>query len=220
MIETLKKILYLALIKKSYSQDFEDLFLTNYFKKKDKGFYIDLGSHHPKRFSNTYLLYKKGWNGINIDANKFAINLFNFLRPRDQNISAVISTSNEQVNFYEFDEYALNGIISTKRVSRLEEMGYKVKRIIVISPITIQNIIDEFQLYEKQIDFLKIDLEGLDLQIIKNQSFLKLNIELLMIEKGSEEDNIEITKLLSFNSFKIIHESKRNYIFKNINSKN
>ena len=62
----------------------------DYFNKTDSGFYVDIGCHHPKRFSNTYLLYKKGWNGINIDANKLTISLFNIFRARDKNYCFVL----------------------------------------------------------------------------------------------------------------------------------
>ena len=214
MIDILKKILYLFIIKQSYSQDHEDLFLINYFKNKKEGFYLDLGCHHPKRFSNTYLLYKKGWKGINIDANKWAIILFKYSRPRDQNMCAVINTSYEPVCFYQFNESALNGILSPQRVSQLKEIGYKVKSKKTIQPITIQDVIDKYNLSKKCIDFLKIDVEGLDFEIIKNISFSNLNIELLMIEKASNQENNEIKKYLAANSYKITYESKRNYIFK------
>ena len=67
---------------------------------------------------------------------------------------------------------------------------------------------------KKQIDLLKIDLEVLDFEILKNLTLSKLDIELLMIEKSSKEENIEILKFLELNSYKIIHESNRNFIFK------
>ena len=51
-----------------YSQNGEDLILNRFLENKEKGFFIDVGAHHPIRFSNTYFFYKKGWSGINIDA--------------------------------------------------------------------------------------------------------------------------------------------------------
>ena len=56
-----------------YSRWGEDSFLVDYFKNTSNGRYIDIGSFHPFRGSNTYLLYKKGWSGINIDINKISI---------------------------------------------------------------------------------------------------------------------------------------------------
>ena len=57
-------------VKKNYSKNKEDLYLKKIFKNKNKGTYIDIGAYHPYRFSNTYLLHKKGWNGTNVDINK------------------------------------------------------------------------------------------------------------------------------------------------------
>ena len=51
-----------------YSQFGEDVILRTFIKNKKTGFYVDVGCWHPKRFSNTYWLYKRGWRGINIDA--------------------------------------------------------------------------------------------------------------------------------------------------------
>ena len=73
--------------KQSYSCLGEDLIVNNFFKKKKNGFYVDVGSYHPFFWNNTYLLYKKNWNGINIDLNSFSIKLFNFARNNDYNFN-------------------------------------------------------------------------------------------------------------------------------------
>ena len=52
----------------SYSQEGEDLILERFFEGKEIGFFVDIGAHHPMRFSNTYIFYLKGWRGINVDA--------------------------------------------------------------------------------------------------------------------------------------------------------
>ena len=83
-------------IKISYSQFEEDLFLKSYFKNKKIGFFIDIGCHHPFKGNNTYLLYKSGWTGINIDLNQLSIDLFNIARPRDKNIGFPIKISYSQ----------------------------------------------------------------------------------------------------------------------------
>ena len=72
--------------KKNYSQFGEDLFLVDFFKKKPIGKFVDLGAYHPMKFNNTYMLYKKGWSGINIDLNSSTIDMFNIVRKRDKNI--------------------------------------------------------------------------------------------------------------------------------------
>ena len=95
------KIIWLEKIflnKKSYSQCGEDVFINNFFKKKKyKGSYLDIGAFNPVKYSNTFLLYKKGWSGTNIDLNQTSIDLFNIFRSRDKNICAAISDKENKV---------------------------------------------------------------------------------------------------------------------------
>ena len=79
-----------AFIKRqSYSQWGEDSYIKEYFKDKKNGFYVDIGCFHPIMYSNTCLLYNKGWSGINIDLNQTSIDLFNIARKRDKNIGII-----------------------------------------------------------------------------------------------------------------------------------
>ena len=214
MIDLLKKIAFLGIFKKSYSQDKEDLFLINHFKGLSKGYYVDIGCHHPKRFSNTYLLYRNGWNGLNIDANKWVIKLFKLFRYRDENLCAIISDSSKPAVFYEFNESALNGIISAQRVKKLIKLGYQVKKEKKITPISIQTLIKKYRLKDKKINFFKIDIEGLDFEVVKKINLKNLDIELLMVEKSSEKENEKMIRWLKSQFYSPIHESNRNYILK------
>ena len=94
---------------KSYSQEGEDMILRRLFEKQQTGFYVDVGAHHPKRFSNTYFFYKKGWKGINIDAMPDSMKPFNKIRPRDINIEKPVSDKKQVLTYYAFNEPALNG---------------------------------------------------------------------------------------------------------------
>jgi len=80
--------------------DGEDLFINDYFRNKNKGFYIDVGCFHPIHRNNTFLLHKKGWNGINIDIHKFSIDLFNYLRPNDLNYNLAVTNKNQIIDMY------------------------------------------------------------------------------------------------------------------------
>ena len=66
--------------KKSFSQFGEDLFIAEFFANQKEGNYVDLGAFHPMRMSNTFLLYKKGWSGTNVDLNPISIDFFNLAR--------------------------------------------------------------------------------------------------------------------------------------------
>ena len=92
MINYLKKIYYEKYSKKSYSLSNVDLVIQRIFKSKKNGIYIDIGCNHPIKYNNTYLLYKKGWRGINIDLDKKSIDQFNKLRTRDINIQTLVTS--------------------------------------------------------------------------------------------------------------------------------
>ena len=70
--------------------DGEDVVISNYFKNKEKGFYIDIGCYHPIHRNNTFLLFKKGWQGMNVDIHDFSIVLFNYARPKDLNSTSAV----------------------------------------------------------------------------------------------------------------------------------
>jgi len=86
--------------KKSYSMDKEDLVIDEYFKNKNKGFYVDVGCYHPLQRNNTMLLYQKGWRGINIDISDFSIKLFKFLRPDDFNLNVAVSNKEGEIDMF------------------------------------------------------------------------------------------------------------------------
>ena len=86
---------------KTYSEWGEDLFILQYFKNLDRGFYVDVGSYHPFFLSNTNLLFKKKWKGINVDINPVSIEIFNEARPDDHNVNAAVSNKNKRyINYY------------------------------------------------------------------------------------------------------------------------
>ena len=74
--------------RRNYSQFGEQFYLERVFANRNEGFYVDVGAHHPFRFSNTYWAYLKGWHGINIDPNSEAIELFDVFRKRDYNLKS------------------------------------------------------------------------------------------------------------------------------------
>jgi len=71
----------------SFAQEGEDRVLYRMFQGRfgRPGFYVDVGAHHPTRFSNTYLFYRMGWRGINLDAMPGSMAAFARARPRDIN---------------------------------------------------------------------------------------------------------------------------------------
>ena len=93
----------------SYAQNFEDIILLRAFKNQKKGFFIDIGSHHPIEDSVTFNFYKLGWRGINIDPDNSFNHLYNDLRPQDLMINTTISNRNaSDLDFYLVKETGLS----------------------------------------------------------------------------------------------------------------
>ena len=167
---------------RSYSQEGEDLILNRLFEGQKNGFYVDVGAHHPKRFSNTYLFYKKGWRGINIDAMPGSMRLFNKHRPRDINIEQPISDQKQTLTFYIFNEPALNGF--SKELSQQSDSNgaYCIISTKEIETVPLQEILEEHLPQGQGIDFLTIDVEGLDFQVLKSFDLQTYRPKAILIE--------------------------------------
>lgn len=168
---------------KSYSQEGEDMILRRLFGNQLTGFYVDVGAHHPKRFSNTFFFYKKGWNGINIDAMPGSMKLFNKQRRRDINIEQPISDTEEVLTYYAFNEPALNGF--SKKISN-DRDGKGDYNIIFKQEMKTARLDDILLEYIPsniaEIDFLSIDVEGLDFMVLKSLDFERYRPKVILIE--------------------------------------
>lgn len=167
---------------KSYSQEGEDMILRRLFERQQTGFYVDVGAHHPKRFSNTYFFYKKGWRGINIDAMPGSMKAFSKVRPRDINIEIGISDKKQILTYYAFNEAALNGFSKKISKERDGKNNYYIKFTKDIETSTLTEILDNYLPKNRQIDFLSIDVEGLDFKVLKSNNFYKYRPKVILIE--------------------------------------
>ena len=106
----------------------EDIILSEFFPNKTDGFYVDVGAHHPMRFSNTHMFYKKGWRGINIDAMPGSMKAFERKRPRDINLEIGVSGKEGEMTFYMFDDPALNGFSMEISKDRDKNSNFEILR--------------------------------------------------------------------------------------------
>lgn len=155
----------------SYSQDGEDLILRRMFWGRRSGFYVDVGAHHPRRYSNTYLFYCMGWRGINIDPNSELIDLFRRERPRDINLDLAISSCAESKTYYLFNAPELNGfspdpILPPGHRDRCHLVGKKI-----VQTQTLRDVLREHLPEATRIDFLSVDVEGYDLEVLQSNDW-------------------------------------------------
>ena len=191
--------------KKSYSQLGEDVLINNFFKKF-KGRYVDIGCFNPIKYNNTMLLYLRGWRGTNIDLNPTSIDLFKIIRKNDNNIVACLSNKKKIITIY-YDHLfsALNSVyLENSKNFELKNL----KKVKTKTKIFSDLVKDKF-------DFLNIDCEGSDYQILKTIDLNFYTPKLICIEINSKNKR-KIFQYLNSYGYKVLKIKKVSYIFKKI----
>ena len=205
---------------KSYSQEGEDMVLRSFFegKKGYKGYFVDVGAHHPYRFSNTLFFYQKGWKGINIEPTPGAIKTFNTFRSKDINLNIGISNQRDKLTFYCFNEPALNGFskeLSEERNSTSEK--YKIIKEVPIETYPLSEVLDKYLPAGQKIDFLTIDVEGLDLMVLKSNNWVKYKPSFILVEDRIDFTNLtdsEVYRFLQEQGYQLVAKTLRTLFFK------
>jgi hypothetical protein len=193
----------------SYSHQGEDRILTALFAgTPDRlGFYVDVGAHDPMRFSNTYLFYRRGWRGVNIDATPGSMRPFEKHRPRDTNIETGIGSAATTVPFYMFNEPALNSF--DKELSESRNTGpYKITEVVHIPVAPLRDVLRGHLPGEQLPSFLDVDVEGRDLDVLQSNDWSAFRPTFVLAEcLGSTiEEAIHgpVTELMSSVGYQLI----------------
>lgn len=202
---------------RSYSQEGEDMILRRIFEYVDRGFYLDVGANHPQRFSNTYFFYQKGWSGINIDATPGSMKRFNSLRPRDINIEAAIAKEEQEMTFYLFDDPALNTFDNELAQQRIDNTTYQLIDKQQIKTYKVSQILDRYLPNNVQIDFMSIDIEGLDLDTLESNNWEKCVPKVILIEQSNfdfnNQDNYPICTFLKSKGYSFFAKTLNTLFF-------
>ena len=205
------------------SQFGEEKKISKLFGKNFKGTYVDFGCFHPVRSNNTLQFYKKGWKGLNIDLNQLTIDLFNFARPADTNICAAISNKKVKKKLYFLGDLDSKNTLDLNHKNwlgkhfNINKKDFKIK---IVKTKTLNEILNKNKLYN--IDFLNIDIEGHEFEVLKSVNFKKFNIKVICVElinfnKFSRNKKNQLVSLLKKNKYKFVDKSEINYIFKKAN---
>lgn len=172
--------------KVSYAQCGEDLiidFLFTWVLHINKPAYLDIGAHHPHNFNNTYLFYKKGCRGVNIEPDPLLFAHFDKMRSRDVNINKGVGFKNgiNLADFYIMSSKALNTFSKEVAEEITQESEISIEE---IKQIPLVGINDLMQQYFKEIppDLLSLDVEGLDHDILKSLDFNRWSPKVICVE--------------------------------------
>ncbi len=167
--------------KSYYSQFGEDVVLSRILRER-QGFYVDIGAYHPKHLSNTYLLFKKGWRGINIDPNPYAIRLFNKYRKNDTNLAVGISRENAVRKFYLFSHSNWNTFSSEKAEQWKNRIDVRYLGDRNVKCLPISAVLDQYAPDGAVIGLMNIDVEGLDLEVLESNDWRKYRPIVIVVE--------------------------------------
>ena len=202
----------------AYSHWGIDLIITKLLNSKNKGIYIDVGCHHPFLNNHSYLLYKSGWEGINIDIDYNSIDMFNFFRKSDVNIQTAVTDHKGEVDLFFYHNRAAKNTIS-------KEFGSDAKEQKKINSDTLNNIIENSKFKNSKIDFVSIDVEGNEMNVLNGFNLKKYKPKLILLEfilpnkkEFYEKDINEITnsKVYNFlikNEYKLINWNHDDLLF-------
>lgn len=165
----------------SYSQEGEDLVLARLFHAQKLGLYVDVGAHHPLRFSNTHRFYLQGWRGVNIEPNPELMAAFAAVRPGDVNVACGVSNVYGKLTYYMFNDPALNSF--DEELTRSRESGaYHVVQTRELDVVPLADLLDQCLVPGAPIHFMSVDVEGLDLKVLESNDWERFRPRCVVVE--------------------------------------
>ena len=163
----------------SYTQNMEDTHLWLAFGGKRTGTYLDIGAGHPIADNVSFFFYERGWQGIAVEPQQKLVDLYARLRPRDAAVAALIGTQSGKADFHVFD--AFHGLSTTnmKHAEAATGLGAGY-RTVKVPMITLAKLCRKHGLGE--IDFLKVDVEGAEADVLKSGDWKAFRPKVVVVE--------------------------------------
>ena len=193
----------------SYAQNYEDVLLNRLFRDRPGGFYIDVGACHPVFHSVTKLFYDRGWQGVNIEPIPSMFKLLADDRPRDVNLHMGLSNVDGNQTFYEFPSMVGFSTFSQAHADSVRRnCGHEFeKRSISVS--TLAHVCEQYA--SQTIEFLKIDVEGHEREVLEGGNWGRYRPRVVLIE-ATRPDNWEHILLSSDYLFALFDGLNRFYV--------
>ena len=199
--------IYLSLLKhKSYSQYGEDLIIDSFFQHHvpiKNGNYLDIGCYHPVGISNTYVLHKRGWQGLVVDIDDYKLELFK--RRRGKNVEALkgaISSEDSvsKVPIYKFNQPFSPYDTLSEEIAKMRSKAINIEYTTEeVNQISINSL-----LHKKHFDLINIDVEGLDELIVNSIDFKKFQPTMIVYESFDPFSSSKTKELLNDNGYTLL----------------
>lgn len=158
------------------------------------GDYVDVGAHHPLRFSNTYRLFLDGWKGINIDPLPECMKAFKNARPNDVNLNVACGETSGELEYYSFEEPAYNTLDVEQAQDYLKRRVSPLKEKIKVPVLPLKNIFDKYLPQGQTINFMNLDVENYEIHVLKGNDWERYRPEVMIVEcfVGGRENLMDI----------------------------
>jgi FkbM family methyltransferase len=164
----------------SYAQNFEDVLLERVFRDRTDGFYVDVGAHDPEYLSVTKHFYDKGWCGINIEPVPASHDKFLAKRPRDINLAVAVGREEGERELFVLSDSALSTFNRSIADHSACITNDHCVQTIVVPVCTLDAILKDAGI--SQIDFLKIDVEGAEREVLEGIDLARFRPVMIVVE--------------------------------------
>ena len=188
----------------TYAQHGEDI-IAESLLPEPQGFYVEVGAFHPVSISNTYLFYRKGWRGIVVDPVPSVAGLFKQRRPEDIMLECAVSLEEGDRHFDIMPAGETNRLSGAGAAS---EAASKPLRRIQVKCRKLVSLLNEHLPHGKKIDFLTIDAEGHDLNVLQSNDWQQYRPRLVAVEDFLPAAQSPICHFLSQQGYQTVFTSK------------
>jgi FkbM family methyltransferase len=189
----------------SFSQFGEDLVIEELLNQLgiSHGFYVDVGAFDPVIGSNTLLLFKRGWSGINIDVDEQKIERFRRARPRDWNLTCGISKDGGRKQFARYASASMTRLIT--EADSHSVLGDPPLETFEVNTKPLQAVLEESPFRGRQIDFLNVDCEGSDMEVLEGLDFSAYQPRIIAVEAVDHAAIAKTREFMSQQGYEMTH---------------
>ncbi len=143
--------------------------------------FIDVGCFHPKKHNNTWRLYRRGWRGLNVDVDQVKLDVFDLVRPGDENVCCAVAAGTGEATLYSFGHYSVLSTLDPQKAAEYRRLGYEC----IERPVRVRTLTEVFEASRfrgRRIALLSVDVEGHEEWVLRSLDFARYRPRLILCE--------------------------------------
>lgn len=181
-LSEIRLVVYNRWLLGSFSQVYEDLTLDGLTGYKKSGLYVDIGAYDPYRFSNTMRFYRRGWRGINIEPDTERWSKFIRKRSGDINLNVGVAANKGNMTYWRIDPPTLS-TFDERQARAYQNQGFTLISKTKVPVLPLREIL-RVHVRSKRIDFMSVDVEGMEMQVLESNDWKLFRPHVICIESA------------------------------------